>query len=122
VIRSYPFVVECTPGAVVLPAVDLDGQFQFGIGEIDPAAPCASVDAVLLDGLRETTGNHGARESHLEIAVARLVAGKSTPQHGRDAHRATPGRRREPCIAFPKVIEVKLALPKCPVGHTSELG
>jgi hypothetical protein len=105
IIRTRPVLIECCTRAVVVPAVDLDGNLQIGIGEIDAAAALTDGDAMLLDRLGKPSGNDRSGETHLEVALAGLVTPKSTAQYTRDAIRVATACRLQPSDALSKIVE-----------------
>jgi hypothetical protein len=94
-----------------LPAIDLDGEFEVRVREIDSAATRPQGQSVLLDGFGQAASNKCADEPHLEVSIARLITAKPTSQHTVDLVRMATGCRVKAGDTLAEILETKCALP-----------
>jgi hypothetical protein len=74
-----------------LPTIELDGQLEHRVGQVDAEGPLAEPDPVLLDRYGQTRGHEGAQDPRLEIAVTGVVSGQAISEQLVDDRGRRPG-------------------------------
>src|SRR4051812_6490184 len=92
-------VVERGPRPVRIPPVELDGDLQLRVGQIDLASSAVETHPKLLPWRRQPAGDEPAENPRLKIAVAGVVAVESRGQEGVNDGRAPPWSRRKSTYA-----------------------
>jgi hypothetical protein len=120
VVRSRSILVEGGAGAMKLPAIDFDSEFEVRVREVDAAATWTQGQPVLLDGLGQAACDKGPDEPHLEIGVAGFVASKPATQDTVDLVRMATGRRVKASDAYAEIREAKRPFSQAVVSHPTE--
>ena len=117
-----PVAVEARPEPVVGPAVDLDGDPQLGVGQVQVAAAPADADPHLLAWDRQPGRVERPQHPRLEVAVARVVALPPLPKHLVHGGQRSAGRRPQPMGALGDLWETDQPAPEQIIDDAAELG
>jgi hypothetical protein len=120
VVGSRSILVERIAGSVMLPAVDLDGDHEIRVRQVDPATPCTKHHSMLLHGLWQARCNERTYETHLKFALSRLIPPNPATEDAANLVGMATRSGVQACDAPSEIVQTQYSRSHAVIRHASE--